>query len=322
MHRLRVKGAFGMHHVLGGIIRVTVLAFGSILTVFATQPPGASADDLHDDPTGELTQVEWELMANVQNRCDFESEFDPRIRPEDCRTMALLALRAEGEGIMEICLDRLMLGVGMPLDARARHCDRIADIQNRRAKQEPEWAALEGERQGAELSFRSLCTEQWPGLSTITCAEILDEMISNSLSGFSTCLEDSRWRGLLATERFQQSVCAWHYPRVVESLGASWSKFCERNSLGEFCGTLTRRPDGTWEAEWQNGAKARFTVTQVGGSVTLIRNPDTAGPSRGLTATYKGTIQPGRTVNGTVTWGGSGSPVAGQSGTWSATIEP
>jgi hypothetical protein len=104
------------------------------------------------------------------------------------------------------------------------------------------------------------------------------------------------------------------------SLGAHWSDFCEKNKLGEFCGELTMKSDGTWEARWKNGAVASFDVSQTGTSVSLTRKPDTAGPSQGLRAEYQGEIK-GNQISGTVSWSGTGSPVVGETGTWRATID-
>jgi len=99
------------------------------------------------------------------------------------------------------------------------------------------------------------------------------------------------------------------------NIGRKWA-VCE-----PICGTWTRQGESsTWNGAWQNGAVATLTMTVSGRSVTVLRD-DTAGVSRGLKATYTGTITPsGQIENGRVEWRwpqGFGT----RNGTWTGTID-
>ena len=103
----------------------------------------------------------------------------------------------------------------------------------------------------------------------------------------------------------------------ADALGTTWEE-CETLTM-QICGTWSRVGEGsTWNARWSNGAVATLTITWDGRSVTVTRN-DQSGPSRGLQATYRGTLSDdgAQVLDGKVDW----YFVSGnRNGTWSATL--
>ena len=101
------------------------------------------------------------------------------------------------------------------------------------------------------------------------------------------------------------------------AFGHVWAA-CETHT-SEICGTWTRQGDSdAWFASWANGAVATLTITVNGQSVTIERK-DTMGVSRGLKATYTGTLtHDGQIENGKVEWCCDGFGT--RRGTWRASV--
>ncbi len=102
-----------------------------------------------------------------------------------------------------------------------------------------------------------------------------------------------------------------------EAFGHVWAA-CETNTT-EICGTWTRQGNSdAWLASWANGAVATLTITVNGQSVTVERK-DTIGVSRGLKATYTGTLtNDGQIESGKVEWCCDGFGT--RRGTWRASV--
>lgn len=71
-----------------------------------------------------------------------------------------------------------------------------------------------------------------------------------------------------------------------------------------------------YEGTWPNGTKSEFRIESGSGKNVFIRRKDTAGPSKGLTGDYEGSIV-GKRIEGTCTWTFSGwNPRPTRSGKW------
>ncbi|MBI4317170.1 MAG: lytic transglycosylase domain-containing protein [Chloroflexi bacterium] len=129
----------------------------------------------------------------------------------------------------------------------------------------------------------------------------------------------TRMRLLLALVVTVLALFSGWTPVSADQLGTQW-EVCEGgNLISCIGGTWTRQGSSdTWNARWSNGAVATLTITGSGNSVTVERG-DPAGVSRGLRATYKGTISDdGSRIQGTVDWCCDG--LGNRSGVWRASI--
>lgn len=92
-------------------------------------------------------------------------------------------------------------------------------------------------------------------------------------------------------------------------------KECEDSNV-RICGTWTYNADNeTFEAKWDNGARATLKLRKFDGKEVKITRNDMSGASKGLQAHYTGRITPTGIVEGKVTWSWGGRT---WSGTWKA----
>jgi hypothetical protein len=73
--------------------------------------------------------------------------------------------------------------------------------------------------------------------------------------------------------------------------------------------------DNRFNADWENGARAKLTIENWGPSGVIISRIDSGGVSHGLSARYEGQINGNKIENGKVTWKWLGVT---WSGTWNA----
>lgn len=85
----------------------------------------------------------------------------------------------------------------------------------------------------------------------------------------------------------------------------------------QVCGTWTLRPDGTYRAEWDDGATATIRVNEFSGTHIWATRVDN--DPRGVTADYAASVADGRVVGGSVWWAGNRGA---RTGNWSAEWEP
>jgi hypothetical protein len=114
-------------------------------------------------------------------------------------------------------------------------------------------------------------------------------------------------------------------PEANPSPGARPGGLPDRLTVAETSNMGTWTATWVWtgthyEATWANGTRSEFHIESGTGANVVIRRTDTAGPSRGLSGTYRGRMT-GNRIEGTCEWTFSGwRPDATRYGTWRAEI--
>lgn len=86
-------------------------------------------------------------------------------------------------------------------------------------------------------------------------------------------------------------------PAELERLGTVLNQE-ETSSAGTFKSTWTLFEGAVFKCTWDNNAEARLTVTSFSDGAIEIERRDLHGPSKGLTATYKGKVEPDGSIAG------------------------
>jgi hypothetical protein len=95
---------------------------------------------------------------------------------------------------------------------------------------------------------------------------------------------------------------------ISEPLPATLTE-CEAHTA-VVCGTWTLRPGKSYFARWSQDSEAVITVRRFSSSRVEFDRRDTAGPTTGMHAVYRGT-RSGHGAGGMVTWMNQGDTITG-----------